>query len=120
MDRADSAYLFALGKGNSMVLASKAGMPEPPNVESGRPKLLDQVRAAIRLRHYSRRTEESYVGWIRRYIVFHGKRHPLEMGATEVAGFLTHLAERARVSASTQNQALCRRRWRVFWINFEV
>jgi integrase len=82
-------------------------MAEPPNVESGRPKLLDQVRAAIRLRHYSRRTEESYVGWIRRYIVFHGKRHPSEMGAAEVAGFLTHLAERARVSASTQNQALC-------------
>jgi integrase-like protein len=90
-----------------MVLALKAGMPEPPNVESGRPKLLDQVRAAIRLRHYSRRTEESYVGWIRRCIVFHGKRHPLAMGATEVARILTHLAERARVSASTQSQALC-------------
>ena len=59
------------------------------------------------MRHYSQRTEESYVGWIRRYIVFHRKRHPVEMGATEVAAFLTHLAERARVAASTQNQALC-------------
>jgi len=82
-------------------------MPEPRNAECGRPKLLDRVRAAIRLRHHSRRTEESYVGWIRRYILFHGKRHPLEMGAAQVAGLLTHLAERARVSASTQNQALC-------------
>ena len=75
--------------------------------ERARPRLLDQVRAAIRLRHYSRRTEETYAGWIRRYIVFHGKRHPLEMGPLEVAGFLTHLAERANVAASTQNQALC-------------
>ncbi len=68
---------------------------------------MDQVRAAIRLRHYSRRTEESYAGWIRRYIVFHGTRHPLELGSAEVAAFLSHLAERAEVSASTQNQALC-------------
>lgn len=65
--------------------------------ERTRPRLLDQVRAAIRLRHYSRRTEGTYVGWIRRYIVFHGKRHPREMGPPEVAVFLTHLAERAHV-----------------------
>ena len=70
------------------------------------PKLLDQVRGAIRARHYSRRTEEAYVDWIRRYIVFHGKRHPRELGAEQVTAFLTALATRWRVSASTQNQAL--------------
>jgi integron integrase len=82
-------------------------MSDPVPTERARPRLLDQVRAAIRLRHYSRRTEETYAGWIRRYIVFHGKRHPREMGPPEVAAFLTHLAERAQVAASTQNQALC-------------
>lgn len=68
-------------------------------------RLLDRVRAAIRLRHYSRRTEEAYLGWIRRYIVFHGRRHPRDLGAPEVAAFVSHLAGRG-VSASTQNQAL--------------
>jgi integron integrase len=82
-------------------------MPDSTTVSAAQPKLLDRVRNAIRLRHYSRRTEESYVAWIRRFILFHGKRHPLEMGATEVGVFLTDLAERAHVSASTQNQALC-------------
>jgi integrase len=66
-------------------------------------KLLDQVRQAIRAHYYSRRTEEAYVGWIRRFIVFHGKRHPAEMGESESNAFLTPLKE--RVSASTQNQA---------------
>jgi len=70
------------------------------------PKLLDRVRAAMRLRHFSARTEEAYLGWIRRYIRFHGVRHPGEMGARDVSAFLTHLAVRRRVSASTQNQAL--------------
>lgn len=70
------------------------------------PKLLDQVRNAIRVRHYSIRTEEAYVGWVRRYVVFHGKRHPAELGAAEVSAFLTHLAVRGTVAASTQNQAL--------------
>ena len=70
------------------------------------PKLLDQVRNAIRARHYSRRTEEAYAHWIKRYILFHGKRHPREMGASHVAAFLTSLAVHDRVSASTQNQAL--------------
>ena len=69
------------------------------------PRLLDQVRDRIRLKHYSIRTEETYVDWIRRFILFHGKRHPREMGAAEVEAFLTHLAVRGRVSASTQNQA---------------
>ncbi|MBI1875323.1 MAG: phage integrase N-terminal SAM-like domain-containing protein [Acidobacteria bacterium] len=71
------------------------------------PKLLDRVRYAIRLRHYSRRTEEAYVYWVRRFIVFHKKRHPSQMGAGEVSAFLEWLAVRQRISASTQNQALC-------------
>lgn len=69
-------------------------------------KLLDQVRDAIRLKHYSIRTEDSYVNWIRRYILFHHKRHPDEMGNAEVEAFLTHLAVDQKVAASTQNQAL--------------
>jgi len=69
-------------------------------------RLLDRVREAVRTRHYSRRTEEAYVHWIRRFIVFHEKRHPREMGAPEVSAFLTWLAVERRVSASTQNQAL--------------
>ena len=76
--------------------------PEPPNP----PRLLDRVRHAIRARHYSLRTEEAYVGWIRRYILFHGKRHPSEMGATEINAFVTHLAVDGPVGASTQTQAL--------------
>jgi integron integrase len=71
------------------------------------PRLLDRVRIAIRTRHYSIRTEEAYVGWIRRFIFFHGKRHPQEMGEPEINAFLSHLALKGRVSASTQNQALC-------------
>ena len=70
------------------------------------PKLLDQVRDAVRTRHYSRRTEEAYVAWILRYIVFHRTTHPTQMGASEISQFLTWLAVDRRVSASTQNQAL--------------
>ena len=70
------------------------------------PKLLDQVRDRIRVKHYSIRTEKLYVQWIKRFILFHGKRHPQEMGAAEVEAFLTHLAVAGMVSASTQNQAL--------------
>jgi integron integrase len=69
-------------------------------------KLLDRVRAALRTRHYSLRTEEAYVGWIRRFVVFHGKRHPGEMGEAEINVFVSHLATRGRVAASTQTQAL--------------
>jgi predicted GIY-YIG superfamily endonuclease len=72
----------------------------------GQPKLLDCVRAAIRARHYSLRTEEAYVAWIRRFILFHKKRHPAEMGEAEINQFLTHLAVGEGVAASTQNQAL--------------
>jgi integron integrase len=70
------------------------------------PRLLDRVRDAIRARHYSRRTEDAYVVWIRRYIVFHGKVHPSGLGADAIAAFLTWLAVDRKVSASTQNQAL--------------
>lgn len=70
------------------------------------PKLLDRVRDALRARHYSVRTEEAYVMWIRRFIFFHGKRHPSSMGGDEVNAFLTSLAVDDHVSASTQNQAL--------------
>jgi hypothetical protein len=79
-------------------------------VDTSGPKLLDRVRACIRARHYSARTERAYVGWIKRFIVFHGKRHPREMGEPEVIAFLSSLATRDAVSASTQNLALVRSR----------
>ncbi len=71
-----------------------------------RPRLLPLVRQAIRARHYSPRTERSYVHWIRRFVLFHGKRHPADLAEREVGDFLTDLALRGRVAASTQNQAL--------------
>ncbi|MFN7955615.1 MAG: integron integrase [bacterium] len=70
------------------------------------PRLLDRVRETARTRHLSRRTEKAYVGWIRRFIVFHAKRHPRDLGAPEVTAFLSFLAVKRHVSASTQNQAL--------------
>jgi len=73
---------------------------------AGPPRLLDQVRDAIRRRHYSYRTEQAYVHWVRRFIWFSGKRHPRGMGAEEVTAFLSHLASERDVAASTQNQAL--------------
>ncbi len=69
-------------------------------------KLLDQVRAVMRTRHYSYQTEQTYLKWIRRYIFFHNVKHPAEMGKAEVEAFLSHLAVESNVSASTQNQAL--------------
>lgn len=69
-------------------------------------KLLDQVRDTIRTKHYSIRTERAYVDWIRRYVLFHNKRHPKHMGSAEIEAFLTHLAVEQNVAASTQNQAL--------------
>jgi len=82
---------------------------DPPGVydPGGGEKLMNCVSNAMRARHYSPRTEQSYCGWIRRYILFHDKRHPMEMGESEINGFLTHLAVRGKVAASTQNQALC-------------
>ena len=70
------------------------------------PKLLDQVRDKIRIKHYSIRTETQYLQWIKRFILFHDKRYPTEMGEAEVAAFLTHLAVVGDVASSTQNQAL--------------
>jgi integron integrase len=72
----------------------------------GKPKLLEQVRDVIRCKHYSIRTEQAYIDWIKRFIIYHGKRHPGEMAEEEVAEFLTHLARDLNVAASTQNQAL--------------
>src|SRR6516225_1592934 len=83
-------------------------MPNPtlgqPNVPRA-PKLLDRVRETMRTSRYSQRTEAAYVDWIKRYIRFHGIRHPQEMGADEVKAFLSHLATQMNVAASTQNQA---------------
>jgi integron integrase len=87
--------------------AEPSAGPSAPDAPSAipPPRLLDRLRAAIRVRHYSLRTEDAYVGWARRFILFHGKRHPTDMGAAEVAVFLSHLATERNVSASTQNQA---------------
>lgn len=77
-----------------------------PSPRRAQPKLLDQVRHAVRARHYSLRTEDTYVRWVKRFILFHDKRHPREMGLQEVQQFLTHLAVDGQVAASTQSQAL--------------
>lgn len=76
-----------------------ASSPQPP-------RLLEQVRLACQRRHYSPRTAEAYVYWVRQYVLFHGKRHPRELGAKELEAYLNHLAAERRVSASTQSQAL--------------
>ncbi|MEE4245857.1 MAG: integron integrase [Kangiellaceae bacterium] len=76
-------------------------------LSSNKPKLLEQVRRAIRAKHYSYQTEKSYLGWIRKYIHFHNLQHPKDMGKNEIGAFLTHLAANLHVSPSTQNQALC-------------
>ena len=81
--------------------ASLANRPK-----TNKPKLLDQVRDVIRRKHYSLRTEQAYVDWIRRFILYHDKRHPSQMAEEEVAKFLTHLARDLNVAPSTQNQAL--------------
>ncbi len=73
---------------------------------TSRSPFMDEVRAAIRVRHYSIRTERAYVDWIRRFILYHGKRHPRDMGETEVAAFPSHLAVDGQVTAATRNQAL--------------
>jgi integrase len=91
-----------------MSLATVSATTQPPSAALAPPKakLLDQLRMAIRALHYSLKTEEAYAHWVRRYILFHNKRHPAEMGEAEVNQFLTDLAVRQRVAASTQNQAL--------------
>ncbi len=80
--------------------------PGDTGKDPSEPRLLDQVRAQIRLRHYSIRTEAQYVQWVKRFVLFHQKRHPREMGAAEVEAFLTHLALERHVASATQNQAL--------------
>jgi integron integrase len=103
--RARTAFAYAMPSDSdrrwSLQVVREIGPGEPRA-----PRLLDRVRGAIRARHMSRSTEESYVGWIRRFILFHGKRHPAEMGAPEVTRFLTALAVQGKVAGSTQNQAL--------------
>ena len=84
-----------LSHGERLLIARESRAPEAP-----KPRLLDRVREAIRARHYSRRTEKTYVAWIRRYIFFHGKRHPAEMGAREITDFLSALAVKDKVAAS--------------------
>ena len=84
---------------------SPSEMPQRPERQV-KPRLLDQVRDTIRRKHYSLRTEATYIDWIKRYIFFHRKRHPSEMGAPEMEQFLNHLAVEMRVASSTQNQAL--------------
>jgi integron integrase len=97
----ESAKIHPLNRNRFEGSAAVNAPASPP-----KPKLLDQVRQAIRRRHYSDRTEKAYVHWIKRYIFFHNKRHPLEMAEPEIAQFLSSLATEGRVSASTQNQAL--------------
>ena len=89
-----------------MLVTVMSYVRETPDTRRESPKLLELVSIAIRARHYSRRTEVSYKRWIKRYILFNDKRHPVEMGEKEVVRFLSYLATKRRVSASTQNQAL--------------
>jgi hypothetical protein len=90
-----------------------------PEQSSPRPRLLHEVRSRLRLKHYSLRTEQAYLYWIRRYIRYNGLRHPREFGGTELERFLSDLATRARVAPSTQNQTLValaiRQSWRDRW-----
>ena len=88
------------------MMANDPAALSPAAPAAGGSRLLDHVRMALRTRHYSRKTEKAYVGWIRRFILFHGKRHPREMGAAEITRYLSSLATAGRVAASTQNQAL--------------
>jgi integron integrase len=97
----ESAKVYPLNR-NRFERSAAVTAPTAPS----KPKLLDEVRQAIRTRHYSPRTEETYVHWIKRFIFFHNKRHPSEMAETEVAQFLSSLATESKVSASTQNQGL--------------
>ena len=92
-------------------IATIIPLPRPDSGQAGQipakpVRLLDHVRACLDARHYSKRTVRAYVGWIRRYVVFHGKRHPKDMGSAEVGAFLSSLATEGKVSSSTQNQAL--------------
>ncbi len=91
---------FGVGSGGAGLARERGVCPARP------PRLLDRLSSLIRARHYSPSTEKAYVGWVRRFVLFHGKRHPDAMGEAEVTAFLSDLAARRKVSASTQNQAL--------------
>lgn len=96
---------------SSVYRMDRAVLPQTPRIVEYAPgalppRLVDAIRARLRMRHYSLRTEQAYVGWVLRFIRFHGRRHPREMGATEVEAFLSWLAVEGKVAASTQNQAL--------------
>jgi len=95
------------GRGVGVAGARFVREPDPPHYSASPPRLVDRILEAARLRRFSRRTEKAYLGWIRRFVVFHGKRHPAALGPEEVTAFLSHLATEGGVSASTQNQALC-------------
>jgi len=84
-------------------------IPTSSHPSTGKPKLLDQMREAMRSRHYSLRTEQTYCHWAKRFIFFHNVRHPADMAEPEINTYLTHLAVKEKVSASTQNQALTKR-----------
>ena len=99
-------FLYAATAATEVAIASTTMPRRRMTSEPAQPKLLDRVREAIRVRHYSRRTEEAYAHWIRRYIVFHRKAHPATLGPDAISTFLTWLAVDQRVSASTQNQTL--------------
>ena len=100
--RSIGTLVYAVEAGSERSVAVRESVP--PVLP--KPRLLDRVREALRVRHYSRRTEEAYVAWIRRYIFFHDKRHPSELGGPDVTRFLSALAVEGHVAASTQNQAL--------------
>jgi len=89
-----------------MESAKASIFPSAYIVPNPKARLLDQIREVMRLKHYALRTEQTYVQWVRRYVVFHGKRHPRELGPAAITPFLSDLAVRLRVSAATQNQAL--------------
>jgi integron integrase len=119
LDRQEPASLFHLAEARSalvflheVVLGRRLGeLPTRVGTLGGvlaeTPRFLDQLRHALRVRHYRPSTEDCYVEWARRFILFHGQRHPVDLGAREVEAFLTHLAVQGHVAASTQNQALC-------------
>jgi len=105
----DRRNMSASRSGLIVPVGTVASEPSPPITGAGPgspPRFLERVGRSLRSRRYSRRTEEAYVHWIRRFILFHGKRHPEELGAPEIGAFLSHLAVERHVSASTQNQAL--------------
>src|ERR1017187_2724936 len=93
-------------QGATIIPLARPGTGPAGQVSARPPRLLDRVRAGLRARHYSKRTEKAYVGWIRRFILFHSKRHPDEMSSAAVCASLSHLASQAKVSASARTQAL--------------